>query len=672
MKQRVGSGEHAALGDSSLAEAMSQVHRQVSMSQQRALQNAQATISNATPHDVQVRLPQHHQVAPIAPALSIPAHAFISSQAQQLVHLQRLPNMQQHAFNMYRPPLAQETTFKDKKLRSGKWTPEEEAYADILIELFVKGQVDLENGSTLRSFLAKKLHCAPMRVTKKYAGKSKGKASYLGKKNSVAIDPVGYQRNLTRLQTAKKNFLKAVYPEMSVTHKAIPLGIVPLLPNPNSNTPSWPQYSFPTSNLTVSPNAASYAVVSRNPAVEMSSRPRPSISMIGGANRSQLHSHPPQPSASNSNIKSQTLHESFLKAVQKNSVTQAQATSAPTVKPHPVKLLHNAYVTATEATGMPPPSSFIPAATISAPPPSHSAAIRPKISKISISGNVPQASEMPDFLKGFDEVTGMEKSPTPGASTSDHHTPTFTSKSFDDFHRFLGVDISPLNSQQTANGKPANQSVPFLPGKDMSKSDSMVQHRGIPGIGMGRIQQQGSGNDTRPHRANLGKNDNPDLLAQAFTEAMSHASSKNQPVQHLGADYYTLFAQQTALAASQHSAYMGGPKAESTHTHVPRGPTTVSRRKSALVSEPPTTSGSDRGTEESDDLTAETTWGSSDTASSSNDSDGTNSESSRKRKKARMSRLSPRKRMHGVQEKQTAPSNNCQISNDVANTLHRC
>ena len=115
--------------------------------------------------------------------------------------------------------MAQEAIFKDQKLRSGKWTPEEEAYADILIELFVKGQVDLENGSTLRSFLAKKLHCAPMRVTKKYAGKSKGKASYLGKKNSVAIDPVGYQRNMTRRETAKKNFLKAVYPELSVVRE---------------------------------------------------------------------------------------------------------------------------------------------------------------------------------------------------------------------------------------------------------------------------------------------------------------------------------------------------------------------------------------------------------------------------------------------------------------------
>lgn len=223
-KERAITSRHATIGNNSLGVATSQAHRQVStcMSQKQSLQTStQATIFNASPLDAHIRLPQHYQVDPIAPALSIPAHAWVSSQAQQLAHLQRLPNMQHHAFNMYRPPPPQESIFKDKKLRSGKWTPEEEAYADILIELFVKGQVDLENGSTLRSFLAKKLHCAPMRVTKKYAGKRKGKASYLGKKNSVAIDPVGYQRNMIRLQTAKMNFLKAVYPELSVVSSPI-------------------------------------------------------------------------------------------------------------------------------------------------------------------------------------------------------------------------------------------------------------------------------------------------------------------------------------------------------------------------------------------------------------------------------------------------------------------
>ena len=65
------------------------------------------------------------------------------------------------------------------KLRRGKWTAEEEAYADLLIEEFERGVVEgCENGSTLRSFLSKKLHCAPMRISKKYAGTSTNRVQY--------------------------------------------------------------------------------------------------------------------------------------------------------------------------------------------------------------------------------------------------------------------------------------------------------------------------------------------------------------------------------------------------------------------------------------------------------------------------------------------------------------
>jgi hypothetical protein len=61
------------------------------------------------------------------------------------------------------------------KLRRGKWTADEEAYAEFLIKEFERGTVEgCENGCTLRSFLSKKLHCAPMRISKKYAGTSFG------------------------------------------------------------------------------------------------------------------------------------------------------------------------------------------------------------------------------------------------------------------------------------------------------------------------------------------------------------------------------------------------------------------------------------------------------------------------------------------------------------------
>jgi hypothetical protein len=69
---------------------------------------------------------------------------------------------------------------KKECLRKGKWTTEEEEYADKVIETFNKGLLKLEEhqkGMTLRAFLADKLDCDPMRITKKYTG-----ASCLGKK----------------------------------------------------------------------------------------------------------------------------------------------------------------------------------------------------------------------------------------------------------------------------------------------------------------------------------------------------------------------------------------------------------------------------------------------------------------------------------------------------------
>ena len=70
----------------------------------------------------------------------------------------------------------------DKK--SGKWTIQEENQAAILIRMFLSGNLDdCTNGQTLRSYLARKLNCAPMRISKKFAGKCIGKISYSHNKN---------------------------------------------------------------------------------------------------------------------------------------------------------------------------------------------------------------------------------------------------------------------------------------------------------------------------------------------------------------------------------------------------------------------------------------------------------------------------------------------------------
>lgn len=57
-----------------------------------------------------------------------------------------------------------------KCIRKGKWTAEESAYCDRLIGEFKKGNLPLAEGTTLRAFLSKLLHCDPMRISKKYTG----------------------------------------------------------------------------------------------------------------------------------------------------------------------------------------------------------------------------------------------------------------------------------------------------------------------------------------------------------------------------------------------------------------------------------------------------------------------------------------------------------------------
>lgn len=76
----------------------------------------------------------------------------------------------QPVYNYYDPSCA----------RSGKWTSEEEAFANKLISEFEAGTLmDCMEGCTLRAYLAKRLNCAPMRISKKFAGQCIGKVNYM-------------------------------------------------------------------------------------------------------------------------------------------------------------------------------------------------------------------------------------------------------------------------------------------------------------------------------------------------------------------------------------------------------------------------------------------------------------------------------------------------------------
>jgi len=104
--------------------------------------------------------------------------------------------------------------FKGWELRSGKWLKEEEAYAELLIRMFDRGQLsDCVTGSTMRAYLAQKLHCAPMRISKKFAGKGIGKKVYCCRivaGSHVSPEVIEQRRKMeTIVEEAKKVFQDA-------------------------------------------------------------------------------------------------------------------------------------------------------------------------------------------------------------------------------------------------------------------------------------------------------------------------------------------------------------------------------------------------------------------------------------------------------------------------------
>lgn len=54
-------------------------------------------------------------------------------------------------------------------VRIGNWSDDELRYTAALINGFLHGQLDIPQGTTLRSFLSEQLRCSPMRVSKKLA-----------------------------------------------------------------------------------------------------------------------------------------------------------------------------------------------------------------------------------------------------------------------------------------------------------------------------------------------------------------------------------------------------------------------------------------------------------------------------------------------------------------------
>jgi len=87
----------------------------------------------------------------------------LSNQVQS--HPDQAPSQQQQLDDSTNPD-----TKSTAPLRRGKWTIEEEQYANRLIHEFKAGLLPLTDGTTLRTFLSRLLNCDPMRISKKFVG----------------------------------------------------------------------------------------------------------------------------------------------------------------------------------------------------------------------------------------------------------------------------------------------------------------------------------------------------------------------------------------------------------------------------------------------------------------------------------------------------------------------
>jgi hypothetical protein len=101
---------------------------------------------------------------------------------------------------------------KGPALRRGKWTPEEEAYANRLIQEFKAGLLPLTDGTTLRTFLSKLLNCDPMRISKKFVGSNCiGKQVFRRRTADInRLTPEQIQQSRAELSDLERRFLERV------------------------------------------------------------------------------------------------------------------------------------------------------------------------------------------------------------------------------------------------------------------------------------------------------------------------------------------------------------------------------------------------------------------------------------------------------------------------------
>jgi hypothetical protein len=126
---------------------------------------------------------------------------------------------------------------KGHPLRRGKWTPEEEAYANRLIQEFKAGLLPLTDGTTLRTFLSKLLNCDPMRISKKFVGGNCiGKQVFRRRTADLnRLTPEQIQQSRAELSELERRFLERVAQTNRVKSTGVGGGGPQTQPPPQAN-----------------------------------------------------------------------------------------------------------------------------------------------------------------------------------------------------------------------------------------------------------------------------------------------------------------------------------------------------------------------------------------------------------------------------------------------------
>jgi hypothetical protein len=178
------------------------------------------------------------------------------------------------------------------------------------------------------------------------------------------------------------------------------------------------------------------------------------------------------------------------------------------------------------------------------------------------------ASSAPDFLSGFDRVALSLKPPPcdteklaslPQPQGDLHCSPTFTSRSFDDFHRFLGQDLVHLGSparpptgqdidfsRPRAGSESAPPMFPIHATADEAPSALVIAKRpSAPVLSLGAAQGGSTG----------------DVPSSGDVQQSLLRSTSHDMNSMFSADSYCLFASAAVAASSQHAAYSAPPGA---------------------------------------------------------------------------------------------------------------